>query len=112
MEQFFAQTSAENDEPEELPGPQVAAFSSYLLDLPSDPFASMPESISDPFASIPGFYDEISPDDSPKPEPEILKQPEAPIEEESEPQSTTKQETKEPGIEFLQLEELFTDIDR
>ena len=45
----------------------------------------MPESISDPFASIPGFYDEISPDDSPKPEPKILEQPEAPIEEESEP---------------------------
>ena len=41
----------------------------------------MPESISDPFASIPGFYDEISPDDSPKTEPQILEQPEDPIEE-------------------------------
>ena len=109
MMQFFAQTSAENDEPEELPGPQVAAFSSYLLDLPSDPFASMPESISDPFASIPGFYDEISPDDSPKPEPEILEQPETPQEEKIEPKP---EEAAAHGIEFLKLDELFTDIDR
>ena len=109
MKQYLAQTSAENDEPEELPGPQVAAFSSYLLDLPDDPFASSTDTIKDPFASIPGFYDGIYPDNSTKTEPEILEQPETPQEEKIEPKP---EEAAAHGIEFLKLDELFTDIDR
>ena len=77
--------------------------------MPDDPFASSTDTIKDPFASIPGFYDKIYTDDSPKPEPEIIEQPEAPFEEKFEPEP---EETAAHEIEFLKLDELFTDIDR
>ena len=77
--------------------------------MPNDPFASSPDTIQDPFASIPGFYDKIYTDDSPKPEPEIIEQPEAPFEEKFEPEP---EETAAHEIEFLELDELFDVFDQ